>query len=539
MDTKPLSDLVHTGMTFGRIASRNSDLHADRVAFVEGDRSVTYGEFDALARCLANALAARGVRRGDRICIMAENSIEYMAVVYGAAKLGVVVAALNFRLTANELAACLEVAEPKLAVVAPDFAERFGSAMRQGRSVEAIWWLDGPPHDGSWVASTVQQEDLVDLIAGGDPSRVSTETEVDARDPFTLLFTSGSTGRPKGVAISHGAIVARAMVVAAELGLHGGHSFIAWAPMFHAGCLDYVLSTGVLAGRVVVFPRFDVRAVANCLETEDVGWLLMMPGTIEPLVEELRVRPRTIRGVQVAGCMADLLPPEDIARLTQSLDAPFLNSFGSTEAGLVPCVCTVLSAPGERPQSLAKEQSSFCDVRLVDDAGEEVARGEPGELLLRGPTLFSGYWNDPVATAEALEGSWFHTGDMLVRNLDGSLDFVDRKKYLIKSGGENIYPAEVERALLSHADVVEAAVVRAPSARWGETPVAFVATRASAVTPEALLDHCRAVGLAKYKLPRAVTFIREDEFPRNVTGKVVRQDLEETAIRVLADVNVS
>jgi fatty-acyl-CoA synthase len=180
---------------------------------------------------------------------------------------------------------------------------------------------------------------------------------------------------------------------------------------------------------------------------------------------------------------------------------------------------------GMVPEHLAKRQNSLCIVRLVDEQGNEVPDGEPGELTMRGPTLFSGYWGAPQINAEVFRNGWYHMGDMLMRTPDGLLVFVDRKKYLIKSGGENIYPAEIERVLMAVPGVTEAAVVRRRDERWGEVPVAFVVRRDPALTEAMLIDACRGV-IANYKLPKEVRFLTAEALPRNVSGKVERRLLE-------------
>jgi acyl-CoA synthetase (AMP-forming)/AMP-acid ligase II len=284
----------------------------------------------------------------------------------------------------------------------------------------------------------------------------------------------------------------------------------------------------------VIQDGLDLDGLCALMETQPLGWLLAMPGMIDPLVDALRAHRRPRIPPRMVGAMADLVPRHQIADLTRLLQAPYLNSFGSTETGLPPASAGLLP-PGEVPTSLAKRESSFCRIRLVDADDREVSIDEPGEVAVRGPTLFSGYWNADATNAHDFRGGWFHLGDMFVRHADGTLDFVDRLKYLIKSGGENIYPAEIERVLLAHPGVADAAVVRKPDARWGEIPVAFVALKADAVDStareaatldaEALAGWCRE-RLAHYKVPREVRLIPADDFPRSSTGKIQRHELE-------------
>jgi len=226
----------------------------------------------------------------------------------------------------------------------------------------------------------------------------------------------------------------------------------------------------------------------------------------------------------VCGVMADLVPPSQIAEITALLDAPYANTFGATETGCPPCSSSLIPI-GVAPTRLSKRQSPFCEVRLVDGNDDEVPDGAPGELCMRGPTLFSGYWRAPEVNEWEFRGGWFHLGDVFVRNGDGTLDFVDRVKYLIKSGGENIYPAEIERAMLQDPRVADVAVVRQADAHWGEVPVAFVARRDESLGEGDLRQLCRAQ-LAGYKQPKGIRFIPLEDFPRSASGKIQRHELE-------------
>ncbi len=219
------------------------------------------------------------------------------------------------------------------------------------------------------------------------------------------------------------------------------------------------------------------------------------------------------------------MPRHQIAEVSALLDAEFRNSFGATETGQPPASRHRFPI-GVVPERMSKLQSSCCAIRLVDEDDRDVEPGRPGEVLIRGPSLFSGYWNAPEATAHDFRGGWFHMGDVMVRNADGTLDFVDRRKYLIKSGGENIYPAEIERVLMADRRIKDVAVVRRPDAHWGEVPVAFVVVAdAARLSAADVIDICRGK-VASYKLPKDVRFIADDDMPRNDTSKVKRHELE-------------
>tara|TARA_A100001037_G_scaffold30026_1_gene23752 strand:- start:2378 stop:3262 length:885 start_codon:yes stop_codon:yes gene_type:complete len=288
--------------------------------------------------------------------------------------------------------------------------------------------------------------------------------------------------------------------------------------------MDQAISVLSLGGKVIVVDGFDAERMVDVTVSEPQWWLLLMPGMIEPFAEALKRRNAPAKPVTVVGAMADLVPRHQIAEITELVQAPYANTFGSTETGLPPASAGLIPV-GVTPDSLSKTQSALCRCRLVDRDDNEVTTGEVGELAFRGPTLFSGYWNAPEANAEDFCNGWFHMGDAFRRNPDGTLDFVDRVKYMIKSGGENIYPAEIEQVLLAEPKVDDAVVVRAPDDRWGEVPIAFVAANDPALTADDLSQQCRAA-LAGYKQPKKIRFVALDDLPRSTTGKIQRHEVE-------------
>jgi fatty-acyl-CoA synthase len=464
-----------------------------------------FAELDGWACRIAQALLRHGVRAGERIAVLAENRREYLGLQLAAAKIGAIVACQNWRLADAEAAHCLHLVSPRLL-----FASR-----RHAQLPRRIGWSECP---------VVDLDDGFDAFLA-DADDADPAPEVDAEQGLVILYTSGTTGLPKGAVISQRAMVARAMCFAAEYGIGAEHAYIAWSPLFHMAATDFSLATLMIGGKVIVQDGLEVDRLCATLEQETVGWLVAMPGMIDPLIDGLRRNRTRPLGVRLVGAMADLVPRQQIAELTALLGAPYLNSFGATETGLAPASGSLL-APGAVPTSLAKRESGFCRVRLVDADDRDVPAGTPGEAAIRGPTLFSGYWNAPEVNARDFRGGWFHMGDLFVRHPDGTLDFVDRAKYLIKSGGENIYPAEIERVLLALPAIADAAVVRRRDERWGEVPVAFVALEPGCtMTADALRESCRAA-LAGYKIPKEFRFVEPASFPRSSTGKIQRHEIE-------------
>jgi fatty-acyl-CoA synthase len=473
------------------------------VAIADGGRLVSYGALSERVLRLAGVLAARGVTLGDRVAVLSENRGEYLEVLLAAAAVGAIVACQSWRVAAPELSHCVALAEPKLAFVSPRYTETLvkagftGDTLVFGDDYEAV------------LARAAKAPDASDL---------------DPEAALLILYTSGTTGLPKGAVISHRAQIVRNLVVRAEFGVTGDEAFVAWSPLYHMGAVDNSLGALMSGGKVITVDGFDRARLVEIVATEALGWLLLMPGMVAGFIGELERKKTKPRGVKLCGVMADLVPPAEIAKITALLNAPYANTFGATETGCPPCSSNLL-AIGLAPGRLSKEQSRFCEIKLVDADEREVPDGSPGELCMRGPTLFSGYFRAPEATRHDFRDGWFHMGDVFVRNPDRTLDFVDRVKYLIKSGGENIYPAEIERVLLADPRVAEAAVVRRADAKWGEVPVAFVAARDPNLGAEELERRCRAE-LASYKQPKEIRFLAFDEFPRSASGKIQRHELE-------------
>lgn len=488
--------------TVGELFRASAGLHATSIAIEYHDRHISYGELHDRVQRATAMLASQGLGRGDRLALLSRNRPEYFEVELAAANLGVITACLNWRLSPRELSYCIELVSPKLLIVEPELAAAI--APEAGRATIEI---------GAQYEQLLARQD-----GRGIPITAHPE------DGLVILYTSGTTGLPKGAVVSHRAMIMRALVFTSELGIATSESFVAWAPLFHMASTDHGLATLLRGGTVVIIDGFQIEPMLSAIAAHRIGWLVLIPGMVEALVEGMSSARTAAKGVRVCGAMADLVPPHAIAAVTDLLQAPYLNSFGATETGLPPATRALIPI-GTVPTRLSKRQNAFCEVKLVDADDREVPQGAPGELAIRGGTVFSGYWQAQETNARDFRGGWFHMGDVFRRNEDGSLDFVDRAKYMIKTGGENVYPAEIERVLLGDKRITEVAVVRASDPKWGEVPVAFVSSRDNSVTEAELVELCRR-DLAGYKRPRQFRFIDFTDFPRSTSGKVQRHELE-------------
>jgi acyl-CoA synthetase (AMP-forming)/AMP-acid ligase II len=491
-------------MTVGGMLRLQMQREGNRPALQHGSRIWSYGELNERANRLANALALSGIRHGDRIAVLSENRPEYIEIDLAAAKLGAIVACLNWRMTDAELTHCIKLVQPSLGFVSPRFD---GALRRLDHGIPRVIGIDA---------------EYGHLLAQGRSDEPPAQAQPE--DGFIILYTSGTTGLSKGALISQRAMIARCIIGQLDRPAGRDDGFIAWSPLFHMGATDNLFATFARGGKVIVQDGFNAGAIAATIEREAIGHLTILPGVVDKMIAELNATGIRPKGLRTCGVMADLVPLQQLAELTTLLKAPYLNSFGSTETGATPASAGLIPV-GEVPKRLSKSQSSLCQVRLVDADDREVPDGEPGEIAVRTPALFSGYWNAPETNARDFRNGWFHMGDVFVRNPDRTLDFVDRNKYLIKSGGENIYPAEIERLLLASPRVAEAIVVRRSDARWGEVPVAFVVPKDDSLTGGDVIEMCRGK-IANYKLPKEVRFITQGQLPRNSSGKIERREVE-------------
>lgn len=479
------------------------------IAVRDGSVELSYLALNKRVNKLTATLIGQGLTKGDRVAILSENCIDYITILLACAKGGFIAACLNWRQTIPELDASIALAEPALIFTSPEFADNCPKALPQIGMGEPL---------GRLIATASDAEPEVDVAS---------------EDGLIILYTSGTTGPSKGALVSHRAMIARGTLMRADWSIRRSDGFITWSPLFHMASADPTLGTLTQGGTVSVVPGFVPSAIVDALTLHDVGWMVLMPGMIERLADELEARNAPLRRIAAAGCMANLVPTEQIARISRLLNAPFLNSFGSSETGISPASGNWI-VPGEDPGGLGKRQNSSCEIKLVDDDGIPVAEGEVGEICLRSPLLFSGYWNDPEATEKVFQGGWYHMGDTFYRDPEGMLHFADRKKYLIKSGGENIYPAEIELILRNVAGISDAVVVKRADPRWGEVPVAFVVADTLSVTAENVRD--ALIGkIGRYKLPKEIHLIRPEEIERNPTGKIRRDLLEIRAQKIAAN----
>jgi fatty-acyl-CoA synthase len=512
-------------LTHADVLGERARLTPDKTALVvveTGDR-LTYRQLDQRAVRCARAWQALGLAKGDRVAILAHNRLEYLEAFFAAPKSGVVLVPLGTRLTAGELAEVVRDAGVSALLYDGELADT-ARALRElvPDLIESPRWiaLDRPlePGDPSYR----------ELTAAADPAGFA-RVPCDPEDLYCLLYTSGTTGRPKGVMIPHRMVTWNGYNTACGWQLREEDVSPVFTPLYHAGGLmAFLVPVFVIGGTIVLHRAFDPAEVWRTLQDEDCTVVLGVPTIWKLLMDAPEFHSANLSRVRwlISGG-APL--PHYIAEAYQARGAVFKQGFGMTEVGVN---CFAMSAEdSERKLGSIGKPMMFTEVRLVDEAGREVAPGEVGEMLFRGPHVCRGYWNQPEATAAALDAEgWFHSGDLARRDEEGFFYVAGRKKDMIISGGVNVYPAEIEAALVLHPEVQDAAVVGVPDETWGEVGVAFVVPRPGAeLAAEALTAHLEE-RLARFKVPKHFRFL--DDLPRTPYGKVVKGELRERFLSV-------
>jgi len=474
---------------------------ATRAAVIGVDRTLSFAAVHARANQLVAVLQARGLRVGDRVALLARNEVEYFEIQIAASRGGFVLVPINFRLAPAEIAHILNDSQPGVLIHGPGFEV----------GIEA--WIPMLALGGTYDEA-LSAEAAADVLP----------LPVDAGAACVILYTSGTTGRPKGAVLTNHALLARINANLFDYEVNTSDTFLQCLPMFHiASMVSYsYLAAG---GTNVLLKDFSVEAVLDLIARHQVTAALMVPTMINTLVNSSLVDEADHASLRTLIYGASPIPPVVLARAIEKLSCRFYQAFGMTETSAVTLLRPTDHDPVRQPGLLASAGTPAMGMvmRLVDDRDEDVQVGETGEVICQGPAVMEGYWRNPEATAEAMRGGWMHTGDLGYRDVSGYLFVTDRKKDMIISGGENVYPREVEDVLFEHADILEAAVIGVPDERWGERVHAVIVAKPGALPElQEVLQFVRS-RLAGYKAPKSAELV--DALPKNATGKVLKTEL--------------
>jgi len=509
-------------LNVGEMLSVNARLYPDRAAVKDLRRSLTYAQYEARANRLANALGGLGLAHGDRLAVYAHNCVEWMEIYAACAKNGVVAVPVNFRLAASEVRYILEDCGAAAVVAGADLAETI-DGIRGDLPVrhDAYVRVGGEGRRPGWRS-------YEELLAGGSAS--PPRARVRPEDTWTLMYTSGTTGRPKGAIRSHLSYALFFLMNAVEFGFGRGDAGLAVMPLCHVNSVFYGFVFVYLGGSVCVYDRqsFDPEHLLGVLSDERITFTSLVPTHYVMLLglpAQVRSRRDLRRVDKLLISSAPARRETKLAIMECFPNSRLFEAYGSTEAGLV----TLLRPEQQFDKlgSIGREIVGTGRLRLMDGAGREVGEGEVGELFSLTPTAFDGYWKLPEATARAFQDGYCTAGDMAIRDAEGFYTLVDRKSNVVITGGEKVYPSEVEQVIASHPDVHDVAVIGVPDPKWGEAVTAVVVVRPGRdPAPGDVIEHVRRQ-LAGYKCPRGIVFVRDEEMPRTATGKILHRVLRD------------
>jgi long-chain acyl-CoA synthetase len=496
---------------------RSLQRHPDKIATVDGPRRQSFRVLAERVARLAGALARLGVGRGDRVALLALNGDRYIETALAVWWAGAVLNPVNTRWTPGEIAFALNDCGARVLFVDDALAP-----LTQGLARD-VPTLQTTVHMGN-TASLVHGLDYETLIAEAAPVE---DARCDTNELAAILYTGGTTGFPKGVMLSHANLWAALVGRMAEVPNPGHFITLLTAPMFHVAGLGRMLGQTIVGGTCVTFPSFNAEAVLSTIASEGITDVVVVPSMLQMLLDAPSFNQTDL------GSLRRILwgaAPITVPLLERALQAfpgvEFIHVYGMTEtAASVSAHCighSVEERNSGRIRSAGRAGFST-EIRIADDDGNELTRGTPGEILVRGPVVMMGYWNRPAETQQALRGGWLHTGDGGAMDDEGYLYVVDRLKDMIISGGENVYPAEVEEVLGRHPGVTASAVIGLPNDKWGEAVHAVVVLRpGAALTEQELIAHCRA-WLGGYKCPKSIEF--RTTLPLSAAGKVLKGEL--------------
>lgn len=491
--------------------AQHAKINPNQIVLVDekSDRRFTYKTFnervDRVAAFLKKELK---VKKGERVAMISWNRIEILDVLFAAAKLGSIFVPINTRYTPREIKDYIGLFEPRVLIYEDEFAERIKELKDLKETGHFI-------HIGeSDVKNSIKFEEALKY-----KEKLDEPTLVDLEDPVMILQTGGTTGTPKGSIVPYRMIFWNAMVTIRDL-IVPGETTVTCVPLFHIGGYTYTLPLLFLGGTNILMHRWNPEKLLDWIEKEKVTFQFLVPAQLKMLVESPRFKTADFTSVRWFTTGGAALTKE-IAELLLKKGVLMKQGYGLTEVG--PGVFALDPKDAMRKLGSIGKPNLLIDVRVVNDKGEEVGPNNPGELLIRAPSLFGGYWNNPEETAKALEEGWLHTGDVVIYDDEGFFYIVGRKKRVIRSGSESIYPEEIEKILSSHPKIEEATVLGVPDKKWGEVPKALVVLkRGESLSKEEVIDYCLS-NLAKYKVPKYVEFI--ESIPKTAAGKVLREKL--------------
>ena len=507
--------------SFCDVVRDHARAQGDVIAFTYGDEDISFAELDEGADRVANGLAALGVTAGERVAFLGKNHPLFFEAFLGAARIGAVMTPVNWRLAAPEIAYILDNCQARVVFAGEGFADILASIRADCPRVEQVIGIDAPDHRGS---------DYRTWRDGFSATRPA--YGVKAEHDALQLYTSGTTGKPKGAVITHGSLLSSRDATAAGEAMRDwqepipGDVTLLAMPCFHISGTGTGIGTMVAGTNAIVLPEYDPAKALDLIANYNISKIFLVPAALQILLNHPRVNEVDFSRLKYITYGASPIPLELMREAIRVIGCGFVQMYGMTETtGTIVALDPEDHVPegSVRMRSVGKPLAGV-EIKVIDEAGDEVPAGSVGEIATRSNKNMRGYWNNDAATAATIDADgWLRTGDAGYLDEDGYLYIHDRVKDMIISGGENVYPAEVENALYSHPAVADVAVIGVPDAKWGEAVKACVVVKEGAALTEAeLIAHARTL-IAGYKCPKSVDFI--PVLPRNPSGKILRREL--------------
>ena len=508
-------------LNLGQNLKVNAKKRPTAVALRDSKRALTYPEVNRRVNRLAHSLLSLGLEKGDKVAVLLENSIEIVEVYLATAKTGLVIVPINFRLVGAEVEYIVNHSDAQAMVVHDEFTPCVNGIKQNLENIRPENYIVvGEARDGYR-----KYETFIQTAPESEP-----EAQVEPQDPWILIYTSGTTGKPKGVVRSHESHIAFYLINAVDFGFNEHDVCLNIMPLCHINSTYFTFAFTYIGGTAYIHPARSFRAeeILEIIERERITFISLIPTHYSLLLNrqegERRYDVGSLRKLLCSS--APVSKNMKLAIMEAFPGVELYEAYGSTEAGIV----TILKPEDQMRKlgSIGLESLGTDLIKILDEAGKEVDVGEIGELYSRGPMLFDEYYKLPEKTAASFKGGWFSAGDMARRDEDGFFEIVDRKNNLIITGGEHVYPSEVEKVIGTHPRVLDVAVAGLPHEKWGEVVIAFIVPKNSNDPPseEEIIAFCRDK-MAGYKRPKAVYLLSQEEMPRTGSGKVLHRVLRE------------
>jgi acyl-CoA synthetase (AMP-forming)/AMP-acid ligase II len=505
-------------LNLGQMLKLNAKKYPDTVALKDKARGLKYPELNMRVNRLSHSLLSIGLEKGDKVAVLLENCVEIVEAYLATAKAGLIIVPINFRLVGTEIEYILNHSDAKAVIVHDEFAPTIDKIKPKLKGIQPDrYFVVGKKVNGHSAYE--------DLIRGGNPDEPT--IRVEPRDTWVLLYTSGTTGRPKGVVRSHESYVAFYLINAIDFGFTEHDNCLNVLPLCHVNSTFFTLTFTYIGASVCIHPArsFKPEEILEIIQKEGITFISLVPTHYNLILNA----PGDVRKFDVSSVKKLLCSSAPATRKMKKEILDFFpgvqlyEGYGSTEAGIV----TVLKPEDQLRKlgSIGYESLGTDYVKILDEEGNEVGVGEVGELYSRGPMLFDEYYKNPELTRKSFKGEWFSAGDMAKADEDGFFYLVDRKDNMIITGGENVYPSEVEEVICSHPCVFDVAIIGLTDDKWGEMVTAVVILKAES-DEKSIIDFCRDK-IAGYKRPKRVIFIKHEEMPRTATGKILHRLLRE------------